>query len=247
MKGKTVNIKLSLRLFVLLAFTLIAGCSGSEQAKDEDSDSIKQEQNKTVTDSGAVSREDVSVQTEPDSLKYPKVKIRNPDDPFVTLETDLGKMTLELYRDIAPAHCDSFVARTKEGFYDGLIFHRVWRNFMIQGGCPKGDGTGNAGYFLKAEFSDLPHLEGTLSMARGRDPNSASSQFFICLARNRATENLDGKYTVFGRLLKGYETLHAIGDVKCTTNPNNPRENTRPIKDVHIIKAYLSDPDGNPL
>jgi len=185
--------------------------------------------------------------TESDSLSQKGPAIRDPKNPIVTLHTSMGDMTLELYRDVAPAHADSFVARTNDGFYNGLTFHRVVKNFMIQGGDPAGNGSGNAGYFLPAEFSNLPHMEGTLSMARSRDPNSASCQFFICLARNRATESLDGQYTVFGQLLKGYKTLHAIGDVECQPNPGNPAEVSKPVKPVVILKAYLSDAEGNPL
>jgi cyclophilin family peptidyl-prolyl cis-trans isomerase len=219
-------------------FSMLA-CSDNGETQDKSkADSTKVAEQKT---------EAPAADGETDSLVSTRPKIRDENNPIVTLSTDMGDMTLELYRDVAPIHVDSFLARTNDGFYNGLIFHRVWRNFMIQGGDPLGTGRGNAGYYLKAEFSDLPHIEGTLSMAHGREPNSASSQFFICLARTVAAERLDGKYTVFGHLLKGYEALHAIGNVACTTNPSNPKENTKPIKDVIILKAYLSDADGNPL
>jgi cyclophilin family peptidyl-prolyl cis-trans isomerase len=172
-----------------------------------------------------------------DSLAAKRVPIRNKNNKIVTLETNYGKMVLELFHDVAPAHADSFVARTNEGFYNGLIFHRVIEGFMIQGGDPTGTGTGNAPYKLKAEFSDLPHVEGTLSMARTMDPNSASCQFFICLGR---AAHLDRQYTIFGQLLKGYGVLHAIGKV-----PKGQAD--RPLKDVVISKVYLSDVDGNAL
>lgn len=223
---------------LLCLFSMLA-CSKNEEAKDESkTDSIKVTETKT---------EAPVVDVETDSLVSTGPKIRDVNNPIVTLSTNYGDMTLELYRDVAPIHVDSFLARTNEGFYNGLIFHRVWTNFMIQGGDPLGTGRGNAGYFLPAEFSDLPHLEGTLSMAHGREPNSASSQFFIVLARTAAAEGLDGRYTVFGHLLKGYEALHAIGNVACAVNPSNPKENTKPIKDVIIQKAYRSDAEGSPL
>lgn len=171
--------------------------------------------------------------------------IRSADNQIVTIETDLGKMVLELYRDVAPAHADSFAARAKDGFYNGLIFHRVIDNFMIQGGDPKGDGTGNAGYFLPAEFSELPHKDGTLSMARSQSPNSASSQFFICLSRNRSVSGLDRKYTVFGHLLKGYDVLHKIGSIE--TVKNKFGQPTKPKDDIVMRKVYLSDAEGNAL
>ncbi len=182
-----------------------------------------------------------------DSLADKTYPVRDENNPFVTIDTDFGKMTLELYRDVAPAHVDSFLARTKEGFYDGLIFHRIIDNFMIQGGDPKGDGTGNAGYFLEAEFSDLPHQEGTLSMARGPQPNSAGTQFFICLGRNQTTAYLDGKYTVFGQLIDGFDTLHEIGSVPVVANPMNPREVSQPKEEVFMRDVYVSDAQGNPI
>lgn len=180
-----------------------------------------------------------------DSLASKTFPIRSKNNTIVTIETDYGKMVLELYRDVAPAHADSFVARTKDGFYNGLIFHRVIDNFMIQGGDPKGNGTGNAGYFLTAEFNKLPHQEGTLSMARSQSPNSASCQFFICLARNRSTAGLDGKYTVFGQLIKGFDVLHAIGSAEVVANAQGKK--SKPKNDIVMRKVYVSDADGNAL
>jgi cyclophilin family peptidyl-prolyl cis-trans isomerase len=170
-----------------------------------------------------------------DSVAAKRLPIRNKANKIVTLETNFGKMVLELFHDVAPAHADSFVARTNAGFYNGTIFHRVIDGFMIQGGDPEGTGRGGAGYTLKAEFSDLPHVEGTLSMARSPDVNSASSQFFVCLAK---APHLDRQYTIFGQLLKGYDVLHAIGRV-----PTG--QSSRPLKEVVLVKAYLSDAEGN--
>ncbi len=164
-----------------------------------------------------------------DKMEESKFNKRKADNPIIAIDTDFGTMTLELYRDVAPGHADSMLARVREGFYDGLIFHRIIKGFMIQGGDPTGTGTGDAGYNLKAEFSDLPHVEGTLSMARARDPNSASCQFYICLAR---TPHLDGQYTVFGQLLDGFETLRKIGSVE-----TNQRD--KPLQDVVMRKAYI--------
>jgi len=173
-------------------------------------------------------------------------EIRNPENKLVTFETNFGKMTLELFHDIAPNHADSFVARTQDGFYANQIFHRVVAGFMIQGGDPTGTGRGNAGYNLPAEFNDLQHVEGTLSAARSQDPNSASCQFFICLDRNQSTEYLDGKYTVFGQLIRGYDVLHRIGKVPVGPQPGG-RERSKPLSDVKLITSYLSDAEGNPL
>ncbi|MFQ6009426.1 MAG: peptidylprolyl isomerase [Candidatus Zixiibacteriota bacterium] len=225
-----------LSVFILLAAT--GGCS----------DEGKKAEKKTSTTADTVQK---ATQAEGkfnyDSLAAIRYPIRDTNNSLVTLVTDYGNMTLELYRDVAPAHADSFVARAKDGFYDSTIFHRVIEGFMIQGGDPTGTGRGNAGYFLNAEFSNLPHIEGTLSMARAMDPNSASCQFFICLDSNRTTAYLDGKYTVFGHLIKGYDVLHKIGSVECIPNPGNPNEVSKPKKDVYLIRAYVSDAEGNEI
>ncbi len=172
-----------------------------------------------------------------DTLAAKRVAVRDKANKCVTIETSYGKMVLELFHEVAPAHADSFAARAADGFYNGTIFHRVIPGFMIQGGDPTGTGTGNASYKLKAEFNENPHIEGTLSMARTMDPNSASCQFFICLAR---AAHLDRQYTVFGQLLKGYDVLQAIGRVQTGAQD-------RPLKDVPMTKVYLSDSEGRPL
>ena len=136
------------------------------------------------------------------------------------ISTGKGDIVFTFYPDDAPVHSAAFVKLTQAGFYDGLNFHRVEPDFVIQGGDPDGDGTGGAGYRLKAEFSDRPHIRGTVAMARSSDPNSAGSQFYICLDDARF---LDKQYTVFGQMTDGFETLDAIrkGDVmnKVTIEP----------------------------
>jgi len=236
------KIFVSTLFFVLVGLLATTGCSQKKEEPASQTDMKKElmispsEDSATATDTskyGAMAQK-----------VYP---IRNPKNPFVTIETDYGKMVLEMYRDVAPAHADSFISLSKKGFYNGTIFHRIINNFMIQGGDPKGNGTGNAGYYLKAEFSELPHQEGTLSMARAADPNSASCQFFICLARNGMTANLDRQYTIFGQLIRGFDALHKIGDVPCMQNPNNPREVSKPNVDVYLRRAFVSDSVGNPI
>ncbi|MCX6827385.1 MAG: peptidylprolyl isomerase [candidate division Zixibacteria bacterium] len=160
-----------------------------------------------------------------DMKKYEK---RKADNPEIAIQTDFGIMKLELYRDVAPGHVDSMLSLIRKGFYNGLTFHRIIDGFMIQGGDPLGNGAGDAGYNLPAEFSDLKHLEGTLSMARVTDPNSASCQFFICLA---PTPHLDGQYTIFGQLMEGYDVLHKIGKVKVAGQT--------PIDKVYIRKMEI--------
>lgn len=118
------------------------------------------------------------------------------NDYQIELNTNHGKIVLNLLPDIAPGHCLNLIGLTKIGYYNGVIFHRVISGFMIQGGCPLGTGTGGPGYTIKAEFNATPHVDGVLSMARTSDPNSGGSQFFICLGTQSF---LDRQYTAFGR------------------------------------------------
>lgn len=129
--------------------------------------------------------------------------------PVVALQTTKGVLYLELWPDVAPKHCEQILKLVADGFYDGIVIHRVEPGFVVQAGDPltknggvdaPGVGTGGSGHKLKAEFSNKPHNRGTLSMARSSDPDSADSQFFICLTR-QACAPLDGKYTVFGQVL----------------------------------------------
>jgi peptidyl-prolyl cis-trans isomerase B (cyclophilin B) len=128
--------------------------------------------------------------------------------PKVSIELENGsKIVLELFTADAPNHCAAFVDLIKKGYYDGLSFHRVVPGFVVQGGCPKGNGSGGPGYNLKAEFNAKPHLTGTLAMARTPDPDSAGSQFYICL---EPQPGLDGQYTVFGQTLEGMDAVKKV-------------------------------------
>ena len=128
----------------------------------------------------------------------------------VCLETNHGNITIDLFADRAPKHCLNFISLVKSGFYDNLTFHRIISGFVIQAGCPDGNGMGGPGYMIDAEFNDYPHDLGVLSMARAQDPNSAGSQFFICLGR---VTHLDGNYTAFGKVADeaGLEVVKKIG------------------------------------
>lgn len=128
-------------------------------------------------------------------------------NPVIKITTDKGEMVLELFPDVAPKHVESLLTLTRKGYYNGLNFHRVVPGFVIQGGCPNGTGTGGPGYTLPAEFNARKHLKGTLAMARTSDPNSAGSQFYICL---EPIPHLDGQYTVFGQIIKGHEVPEKI-------------------------------------
>ena len=138
------------------------------------------------------------------------------------IDTNHGPMTVELWDDVAPGHVENFMKLTSSGFYDGLTFHRIIPGFVLQGGCPQGDGTGGPGWNVPAEFNDRAHEEGVLSMARSQDPDSAGSQFFVCLGRDHC-QHLDGQYTAFGKVIDGLETVRAIGAV-ATDRQDRPRE-----------------------
>ncbi|PCI31744.1 MAG: peptidylprolyl isomerase [Alphaproteobacteria bacterium] len=136
-----------------------------------------------------------------------------------TLYLDLkdGRVTLELYPDVAPKHVARIKELAREGFYDGLKFHRVIPGFMAQGGDPKGNGTGGSGQNISAEFSDKSHVRGTASMARSASPDSADSQFFICLA---AAPHLNGQYSVWGQVVDGMDHVDALKPGEGAANPD---------------------------
>ena len=148
-------------------------------------------------------------------------------NPLVTIEMENGDIIkAELYPEIAPNTVNNFISLIKKGFYDGLIFHRVISNFMIQGGCPDGTGMGGPGYSIKGEFSangfpnDLKHAAGVLSMARAYSPNSAGSQFFIM---HRTSPHLDGQYAAFGKVTEGMDVVDRIAFERTDFN-DKPRK-----------------------
>ena len=158
-------------------------------------------------------------------------------NPQVEIKMKSGNsMTAELYPDVAPNTVNNFLFLANKGFYDGLIFHRVIKGFMIQGGDPQGTGTGGPGYTIKGEFrqngftNDLKHERGVLSMARAMHPDSAGSQFFIMHAK---APHLDGAYAAFGKLISGLDELDRIANVK--TNFSD-----RPLEDEVIEKMIVT-------
>jgi len=147
----------------------------------------------------------------------------------------MGTIEIKLLPETATQTVASFIKLSNEKFYDGLIFHRVIEGFMIQGGDPAGNGTGGPGYTLPAEFSNLPHEAGTVSMARkGNDVNSAGSQFFICLGEQ---PHLNGQYTVFGQVIKGMDVVRKIGATP-TSGRSRPPFN-KPVEDVTMEKVEI--------
>lgn len=148
-------------------------------------------------------------------------------NPIVTITMENGDvMKAELYPEIAPNTVNNFICLVKKGFYDGLIFHRVINGFMIQGGCPDGNGMGGPGYTIKGEFAqngfanDLKHTPGVLSMARAMHPDSAGSQFFLM---HKTSPHLDGAYAAFGKVTEGLDIVDKIAGVD-TDYSDKPRE-----------------------
>ena len=140
------------------------------------------------------------------------------NDNKLTLETTKGNVVIELRPDLAPKHVERIKTLVKEGFYDGIVFHRVIDGFMAQTGCPHGTGTGGSDYpNLPAEFNSEPHVRGTVSMARAQDPNSGDSQFFICFDDARF---LDNQYTVWGEVIEGMENVDKIKRGEPVQNPD---------------------------
>jgi peptidyl-prolyl cis-trans isomerase B (cyclophilin B) len=191
-----------------------------------------------------------------------RVDKRQPNEVMVTrieplkygvLNTDAGEMTLAFYYDVAPNTTAGMQALAAEGYFDGLTFHRIMPDFVIQGGDPKGDGTGGPGFNLVAEFNDRKHEEGVLSMARNGDPlegqglkpraewaNSAGSQFFICLS---AKEHLDGRYTAFGKVTTGLEAVRKIAATPLKDPRSGAPQNPPVIKSFQILPVT---PGKNP-
>ena len=182
------------------------------------------------------------------------------DNDVAVITTSYGDMVIEFYPDVAPMHVDSFITLAKEGYFDGTTFHRVIPGFVIQGGDPNSkdddrmnDGTGGrAGKFfgigrendpstwtIPAEFNDSLHIKGTLSMARSQNPNSGSSQFFICHA---PTPQLNGKYTVFGQVIKGLDVIDTIVNVdrpnKANSSYNGP-DGDNPFEKVEMTVKIM--------
>jgi peptidyl-prolyl cis-trans isomerase B (cyclophilin B) len=152
------------------------------------------------------------------------------------LDTSRGPIRLTFFPDVAPGHVKNFLALAQIGYYDNLIFHRIIKGFMIQGGCPEGTGTGGPGYKIAAEFNNTPHEAGVLSMARTNDPNSAGSQFFICLGKHT---HLDRQYTAFGKTAdeESLATVRDIGSVKTSGD--------RPLENVVIKKVTVTETAKN--
>jgi cyclophilin family peptidyl-prolyl cis-trans isomerase len=172
-------------------------------------------------------------------------------DEVAIMDTNYGTFVLEFFPDVAPNHVRNFKKLARSGFYDGTRFHRVIKGFMIQGGDPlskdndpSNDGTGGPGYTINAEFNARKHLKGTLSMARAASPNSAGSQFFVCLENQT---RLDGQYTVFGQVINGMGVVEKIGNVPVTGPQNSTPVDPVLLKKVTIMPRaeYVKQKDAS--
>ena len=180
------------------------------------------------------------------SVNAEEKKPMNSTNEVAVIKTSEGEMVAEFWPDVAPNTVENFKKLARSGFYDGTAFHRIVKGFMIQGGDPLTKdpakesryGTGDPGYKIKAEFNDRSHERGVLSMARSNDPDSAGSQFFICLAN---VSRLDHQYTTFGKIIKGDDVLGKIGDTEVTTSDSGERSKPTKRVTVESIKIVPAD------
>ena len=163
------------------------------------------------------------------------VNMRKATNPLATVETNEGVIVLELLPEKAPNHVANFMELAEKGFYNGLKWHRIVPGFVVQSGCPKGDGTGDAGYKIPAEFNDTPFLKGVVGMARAEENDSAGSQWFICVADARG---LDNQYTAFARVLEGQELADRISQLPQKSGSEEP------AVDARIKRLAVSPPPG---
>ena len=181
------------------------------------------------------------------SVNAEEQKPMNSANEVAVIKTSEGEMIAEFWPDVAPNTVDNFKKLARSGFYDGTAFHRIVKGFMIQGGDPLTKdpakesryGTGDPGYKIKAEFNNRSHERGVLSMARSSDPDSAGSQFFICLAN---VSRLDHQYTTFGKLIKGDDVLAKIGDIEVTMSDSGER--SKPTKRVTVESVKIVPADS---
>jgi peptidyl-prolyl cis-trans isomerase B (cyclophilin B) len=180
------------------------------------------------------------------SVNAEEQKPMNSANEVAVIKTSEGEMVAEFWPEVAPNTVENFKKLARSGFYDGTAFHRIVKGFMIQGGDPLTKdpakesryGTGDPGYKIKAEFNDRSHERGVLSMARSSDPDSAGSQFFICLAN---VSRLDHQYTTFGKIIKGDDVLGKIGDTEVTMSDSGERSKPTKRVTVESIKIVPAD------
>lgn len=165
-------------------------------------------------------------------------QVADPENTLFMEVSNGGCLLIETYPQKAPNHVARFKELTREGFYDGIVFHRVIEGFMAQTGDPTGTGSGGSGQNIDAEFNDIPHLRGIVSTARANDPNSADSQFFIMF---QAAPHLDGQYTVWGKVIDGMETVDLIQKGPRELNGAVPPENQDKIVSLRVVADIIGE------
>jgi peptidyl-prolyl cis-trans isomerase B (cyclophilin B) len=231
------------RLFAvsgLLAAIAVTGCNRSTKIEDQSKPAES-----TPSPKAAIATNQASAQVKVESPKPADTQTKPAEskeafmstNEVAVIKTTAGEMVAEFWPDVAPSTVENFKTLARKGFYDGQAFHRIVKGFMIQGGDPLTKdpakeamwGTGDPGYKIKAEFNERPHVRGVLSMARSQDPDSAGSQFFVCL---EAAPFLDRQYTGFGKLIKGEDVLLKIGETPVAPSPSGER--SKPLTRVGI-------------
>jgi peptidyl-prolyl cis-trans isomerase B (cyclophilin B) len=204
-------------LCALLAFFLL-DCGGQEETQMEQTKGQAEE----------VTEAEEMAEREETAKPITQEPIEREKNPIVVMETNFGTIELELFWDKTPKTAENLLRLVISEFYDSLTFHRIIPNFVIQGGCPLGNGTGGPGYTIDFEKADTKHHRGSLAMARSQDPNSAGCQFYICL---KDLPQLDGSYVVFGKVVKGMDVVDKIAQVE-----TGPRD--MPKEKVIMTKVY---------
>ena len=216
-----------MRGLIIIAVGCILLCQSHGCTKREETVKVtKKPEKEAISEKKETAETEEIPATEPEATKVPlsprervelALSVRQKEVPLTgkekaRVETNKGTFVIEFYPEDAPNTVKNFIRLAESGFYDGLTFHRYVPDFVIQGGDPRGDGTGDAGYNIDAEFNQRKHVTGTVAMARSRDPNSASCQFYVTLSPK---PHLDGSYTVFGQVIEGMETVNELraGDV----------------------------------
>jgi peptidyl-prolyl cis-trans isomerase B (cyclophilin B) len=202
-------------IFILMFF--MAGCKSENGSAKKENSQTGRGENEVMADTG-------KAKVKADTTE----KLVRDKNPIVVIETDFGNIELELFWKETPITAGNMLKLVNKGFYNGLTFHRIVPDFVIQGGDPKGDGTGGPGYSIPFEQAKTRHLRGSLGMAREQDPNSAGSQFYICL---KDLSRLDGNYVVFGKVIKGMEAVDKIAQVKTDSG-------SYPLEKVVMKKVY---------
>lgn len=226
----------------IVSMLLLSGCQWEQTNAQEGSNTSKLE---GYTASNQQNNSQQALSTKENNSNMEQTDRPKDGDEVAILETNHGRIVIMFRPDKAPKHVENFITLAKKGFYDGTKFHRVIPGFMIQGGDPnsKGDdrsimGTGGPGYTINAEFNDIKHVRGVVSMARSADPNSAGSQFFIMVA---TATHLDGQYSAFGKVIEGMETVDKIVALKRDNRDNPLPENPAILKSVKIVKWPIQE------